>query len=170
MEVVRNFGVWFDLDFAFSRHIRNTCKALFAHIRDLKQIRGTPACVMLFFWQQMLWLEVVVTTPIPYLEVWLLLIFTSSSVSRKVLLELFPIPINTRRSILSERLFTGCILSIALFFKTALLVYKFLQSSYPKYLSYKTCTCESDGVLLPTFTYILETVRCIKLILGRDIG
>ena len=45
--------------------------------------------VMMLFWQQTLWLEVVLTTVIPCLEVSLLLIFTGSSVLEAVLPELF---------------------------------------------------------------------------------
>ena len=35
-KMVSNPGVCFDLDFSFSYHVRNTCKACFVHIRDLK--------------------------------------------------------------------------------------------------------------------------------------
>ena len=38
--VVRNFGVWFDGDFSFLRHVQNICKSCFAQIRDLKRLRG----------------------------------------------------------------------------------------------------------------------------------
>ena len=38
--VVRNLGVWFDSDFSFSRHVQIMCKSCFAHIRDLKRLRG----------------------------------------------------------------------------------------------------------------------------------
>ena len=34
-EVVRNLGVFFDSEFSFSCHVRNSCKACFVHIRDL---------------------------------------------------------------------------------------------------------------------------------------
>ena len=44
VEAVRNFGVWFDSDFAFSYHVRNTCKACFVHIRDLKRLGGYLKC------------------------------------------------------------------------------------------------------------------------------
>ena len=37
---VRNLGVWFDSDFSFSRHVQIMCKSCFAHIRDLKRLRG----------------------------------------------------------------------------------------------------------------------------------
>ena len=39
-KVVKNLGVWFDLNFSFSCHVSNTCKACFVHIRDLKQLKG----------------------------------------------------------------------------------------------------------------------------------
>ena len=38
--VVRNLGVWFDSDFSFSRHVQNICKSCFAQIRDLRRLRG----------------------------------------------------------------------------------------------------------------------------------
>ena len=37
--VVRKLGVWFDIDFSFSRHVQIICKSCFAHIRDLKFVR-----------------------------------------------------------------------------------------------------------------------------------
>ena len=39
-EVVRNLGVWFDKDFSFSRHVQIICKSCFAQIWDLKHLRG----------------------------------------------------------------------------------------------------------------------------------
>ena len=39
-DAVRNLGVWFDSDFSFSCHVRKVCKACFAHVRDLKRLRG----------------------------------------------------------------------------------------------------------------------------------
>ena len=56
--------------------------------------------ILLFFWLQTPWLEVVLTTVIPCLEVSLLLIFTGSSVFKTVLLELWPIPSSTHISLL----------------------------------------------------------------------
>ena len=37
---VRNLGVCFDSDFSFSCHVMKVCKACFAHVRDLKRLRG----------------------------------------------------------------------------------------------------------------------------------
>ena len=37
---VRKLGAWFDNDFSFSRHVQIICKSCFAHIRDLKPLRG----------------------------------------------------------------------------------------------------------------------------------
>ena len=48
--------------------------------------------MMLFFWLQMLWLEVILTIVIPCLDMSLLFIFAGSSVSRRTLLEILPIP------------------------------------------------------------------------------
>ena len=40
VDAVRNLGVWFDSDFSFSCHVMKVCKACFAHVRDLKRLRG----------------------------------------------------------------------------------------------------------------------------------
>ena len=40
IDAVRNLGVWFDSDFSFSCHVMKVCKACFAHVRDLKRLRG----------------------------------------------------------------------------------------------------------------------------------
>ena len=40
VDAVRNLGVWFDSDFSFSCHVMKVCKDCFAHVRDLKRLRG----------------------------------------------------------------------------------------------------------------------------------
>ena len=40
IDAVRNLGVWFDSDFSFFCHVMKVCKACFAHVLDLKQLRG----------------------------------------------------------------------------------------------------------------------------------
>ena len=35
---VRNLGVWFDSDFAFSKHVQNVCKSCFIQLRDFRNI------------------------------------------------------------------------------------------------------------------------------------
>ena len=40
VDAVRNLGVWFNSDFSFSCHVMKVCKVCFAHIRDLKRLRG----------------------------------------------------------------------------------------------------------------------------------
>ena len=40
IDAVRNLGVWFDSDFSFSCHVMKVCKACFAHVRDVKRLRG----------------------------------------------------------------------------------------------------------------------------------
>ena len=40
IDAVRNLGVWFDSDFSFSCHVMKVCKACFAHVWDLKRLRG----------------------------------------------------------------------------------------------------------------------------------
>ena len=39
-DAVRNLGVWFDSDFSFSFHVIKVHKACFAHVWDLKRLRG----------------------------------------------------------------------------------------------------------------------------------
>ena len=109
-EAVRNLGVWYDSDFSFSCHDRNTCKVFF-HIRDLKWLRLYLACDAALLAADAL----VGTSAILCLEVSLLFIFADSSVSRTFFLKLLPILPNTHTSLLSERLFVGCLSNIALF-------------------------------------------------------
>ena len=40
IDAVRNLGVWFDPDFSFSCHVMKVCKACFAHVWGVKQLRG----------------------------------------------------------------------------------------------------------------------------------
>ena len=40
VDAVRNLGVWFDSDLSFSCHVMKVCKACFAHVQDLKRLRG----------------------------------------------------------------------------------------------------------------------------------
>ena len=49
VDSVRNLGVWFDADFSFSEHIKRTCKACFLEMRDLRRIRKylTPEVAVL---------------------------------------------------------------------------------------------------------------------------
>ena len=39
-DAVRNLGVWFDSEFSFFCHVMKVCKACFAHVTDLKRLRG----------------------------------------------------------------------------------------------------------------------------------
>ena len=57
IDAVRNLGVWFDSDFSFSCHVMKVCKACFAHVRDLKRLRGHLTMKRLL-WLPMLWSEV----------------------------------------------------------------------------------------------------------------
>ena len=38
-DAIKNFGVWFDSDFSFTKHVKNVCKLCFIQMRDLRQIR-----------------------------------------------------------------------------------------------------------------------------------
>ena len=43
VDSVRNLGVWFDVEFSFSEHVKRTCKACFLQMRDLRR-SGIPCC------------------------------------------------------------------------------------------------------------------------------
>ena len=49
VDSVRNLGVWFDVEFSFSEHVKRTCKACFLQMRDLCRIRQylTPEVAVL---------------------------------------------------------------------------------------------------------------------------
>ena len=124
-------------------------------ISGILSYSGGISHVMLLFWIK---LEVISTMVIPCLGISLLLIYESSSISRTVLLELLPIPPRTRISLISERLFLGCLSSITLFYTPML-----LQSGCPKHFKhflkathsvYDTCRSPSDGVVLCFNIYI----------------
>ena len=123
-EVVRYLHVWFYLKassclvllFFFFCHVKSTGKDCFFHIRGLKRHRRYLTCSAALL-AVTAWLEanaVVLVTVIPCL-VFLLLIFAGSRVSTTVLLEFFTIPLSAHISLLSEKLFTGYLSSIALF-------------------------------------------------------
>ena len=38
-DIVKNLGVWFDADFSFSEHVKNTCKASFLQMHDRHRSR-----------------------------------------------------------------------------------------------------------------------------------
>ena len=69
----------------FRKHVRLVLLKL-----GISSISDGISHVILLLWLQVLWLVVDTITVIPCLGVSLFLIFTSHSVSRKVLLELFP--------------------------------------------------------------------------------
>ena len=156
--VVRNLGVWFDSDFSFSRYVQIICKSCFAHIMDLKHLRGylthhaalksanalvgsrLDHCNSLFRSFSALDLRKlqcvqnslagIVTNTTKYSHI---------TPVRKTLLDHW-LPIE-HRSI----------------FKTALLVNKFLHRAYPKYFApflkprhsiYNTHKSQADGVFL----------------------
>ena len=147
-EVVRNLNVWFHLDFTFSCHVRNTYKAHFFILGILSDSEGISH-VKLLFWLQTLWLEVVLTTVIPCLEVYLLLTFTGFNVCKDVLLQLLLIPPSIDMSCLLERLFIGCLSSITPF------------SRLPCPALPRTRTSQSDYMLLqvPHFASIYKSKR-----------
>ena len=49
VDSVRNLGVWFDVEFSFSEHVKRTCKACFLQMHDLCRIRQylTPELAVL---------------------------------------------------------------------------------------------------------------------------
>ena len=117
----------------------------------------------------MLWLVVDFTTVIPCSGVSLPLIFVSCNVFKIVLLELLPTPPSTHTSLLLERLSIGRLLNNGSIFKTALLVFKFLHSGYPKYFVpfhkqsvYNTRKSPDDGVLLEVPHFAISVYKSTK--------
>ena len=94
--LVRSLTVWFDSDFSLSCNARNTCKACFLNISDLKQLRGYFMCEAALLAANAL-VGSCLDYCIPCFEVSLLL---SSSGFKTVLQELWQIPQSTRISLL----------------------------------------------------------------------
>ena len=104
-EAVRNLGVWFNSDFPFS--CRNTCKACFVHIRDLKRLGVYLACEA-----AILVANTLVGSCFDYCNS-LFRSLSAPDLHRQQCVQ--NSVASTHISLRQERVFTGCLLSIALF-------------------------------------------------------
>ena len=156
VDAIKNLGVWFDSDFSFSCHVRNTCKASFVHIRDLKRLRGylTREAALLAA-------NALVGSRLDYCNS-LFRGLSALDIRRLQCVQnsLARIVANTTKyshiTPVRKSLHWLPVLHRSVF-KTALLVYKFLHSGHPKYFEpflkprhsvYRTRRSQSDGVLL----------------------
>ena len=162
-DAVRNLGVWFDSDFSFSCHVIKVCKACFAHVRDLKRLRGhltheaalmaanalvgsrLDYCNSLFRGLSALDLHKLQCVQNSLARI----IANTTKYSQKKALHWLPI-------------------KYCSIFKTAMLVYKFLHSGNPKYFepfpiprhsAYNTRRNQSDGIFLevPHFASVFKS-------------
>ena len=156
VDAIKNLGVWFDSDFSFSCHVRNTCKASFVHIRDLKRLRG-----YLIREAALLAANALVGSRLDYCNS-LFRGLSALDIRRLQCVQnsLARIVANTTKyshiTPVRKSLHWLPVLHRSVF-KTALLVYKFLHSGHPKYFEpflkpkhsvYRTRRSQSDGVLL----------------------
>ena len=153
---VRNRGVWFDSDFSFSRHVQNICKSCFAQIRDLRHLRG-----YLTHHAALMAANALVGSRLDYCNS----LFRSLSALdlRKlqcVQNSLARIVTNTTKySHITpvRKILHWLPIEQRSIFKTALLVYKFLNCGQPRYFApflkprqsvYNTRKSQADGVFL----------------------
>ena len=167
IDAVRNLGVWFDSDFSFSCHVMKVCKACFAHVRDLKRLRGH-----LTHEAALMAANALVGSRLDYCNS----LFRGLSVLdlRKlqcVQNSLARIVANTTKysHITPVRKALHWLpIKYRSIFKTAMLVYKFLHSGNPKYFepfltprhsAYNTCRSQSDGIFLevPHFASVFKS-------------
>ena len=166
-DAVRNLGVWFDSDFSFSCHVRKVCKACFAHVRDLKRLRGH-----LTHEATLMAANALVGSQLDYCNS--LFRGLSALDLRKlqcVQNSLARIVANTTKysHITPVRKALHWLpIKYRSIFKTAMLVYKFLHSGNPKYFepfliprhsAYNTRRSQSDGIFLevPHFGSIFKS-------------
>ena len=126
--VVRNRGVWFDSDISFFKTCQNICKSCFAQIRDLKHLRG-----YLTHHAALMAANALVGSRLDYCNS----LFRSFSVLDLCKLQNSLARIVTNTTKYSHITPVGKTLhwlpiEHRSILKTALLVYKFLHSGYPK--------------------------------------
>lgn len=161
-DVVKNLGVWFDSDFSFSKHIQSVCKMCFLQMRDLRRVRQylTKEAALLVA-------NALVGSKLDYCNS----LFRSLSVAD--LRKLQCIQNSLARIVCSVKKYSHITpirkalhwlpIQERSVFKTALLVYKYLQTGYPNYFhnylkirqsAHNTRLSQSDGVILelPQYT------------------
>ena len=175
---VRNLGVWFDSDFSFSCHVMKVCKACFAHVWDLKRLRGH-----LTHEAALMAPNALVGSRLDYSNS----LFRALSALDLHKLQcvqnsLAKIVANTTKysHITPVRKALHCFpIKYRSIFKTAMLVYKFLHSGNHKYFepfliprhsAYNTHLSQSDGIFLevPHFASVLKSRRHFGLSFAYD--
>ena len=178
IDAVRNLGVWFDSDFSFSCHVMKVCKACFAHVRDLKRLRGH-----LTHEAALMAANALVGSRLDYCNS----LFRGLSVLdlRKlqcVQNSLARIVANTTKySHITpvRKVLHWLPIKYRSIFKTAMLVYKFLHSGNPKYFepfliprhsAYNTRRSQSDGIFLevPHFASVFKSRKHFGLSFAYD--
>ena len=177
-DAVRNLGVWFDSDFSFFCHVRKVCKACFAHVRDLKRLRGH-----LTHEATLMAANALVGSRLDYCNS--LFRGLSALDLRKlqcVQNSLARIVANTTKysHITPVRKALHWLpIKYRSIFNTAMLVYKFLHSGNPKYFepfliprhsAYNTHRSQSDGIFLevPHFGSIFKSRKHFGLSFAYD--
>ena len=176
--VVRNLDVWFDSDFSFLRRIQNICKSCFAQIRDLKRLRG-----YLTYHASPMAANSLVGSQLDYGN------SLFRSLSALDLYKLQCVQNSLARIITNTTKYSHTPVRKILhwlpiehrsIFKTALLVYKFLNFGHPKYFApffkprqsvYNTHKSQADGVFLevPHFaTSIYKSSKHFGLSFAHD--
>ena len=178
IDAVRNLGVWFDSDFSFSCHVMKVCKACFAHVWDLKRLRGH-----LTHEAALMATNALVVSRLDYCNS----LFRGLSVLdlRKlqcVQNSLARIVANTTKySYITpvKKALHWLPIKYRSIFKTAMLVYKFLHSGNPKYFepfliprhsAYNTRQSQSDGIFLevPHFASVFKSRKHFGLSFAYD--
>ena len=163
----RNLGVWFDSDFSFSCHVRKVCKACFAHVRDLKRLRGH-----LTHESTLMAANALVGSRLDYCN------SLFRGLSALDLCKLQCVQNSLARIVANTTKYSHITpvrkalhwlpIKYRSIFKTAMLVYKFLHSGNPKYFepfliprhsAYNTRRSQSDGIFLevPHFGSIFKS-------------
>ena len=175
LDAVRNLGVWFDSDFSFSCHVMKVCKACFAHVRDLKRLRGH-----LTHEAALMAANALVGSQLDYCNS----LFRGLSALDLRKLQCVQ---NSLARIVANTIKYSHITPVrkALhwlyrsIFKTAMLVYKFPHSGNPKYFepfliprhsAYNTRRSQSDGIFLevPHFASVFKSQKHFGLSFAYD--
>ena len=176
VDAVRNLGVWFDSDFSFSCHVTKVYKACFAHVRDLKRLRGHLTHEAALMAANALVLITVSNSLFRGLSA------LDLCKLRRVQNSLARIVANTTKysHITPVRKALHWLpIKYRSIFKTAMLVYKFLHSGNPKYFepfliprysAYNTRRSQPDGLFLevPHFASVFKSRKHFGLSFAYD--
>ena len=162
IDAIRNLGVWFDSDFSFSCHVMKVCKACFAHVRDLKRLRGYlthEAALMaaIALVRSQLYYCNSLTRGLSALDLRKLQC-VQNSLARIVANTIIPV----------RKVLDWLPIKYHSMFKTAMIIYKFLHSCnaqyfepflIPRHSAYNTRQSQSDGIFLeiPHFASVFKS-------------